>query len=43
MLIERYQLEAAAAFALLVQASSHQNRKLREIAAEVVLCPSQDV
>ena len=36
MLMERFSLDETAAFAVLVRLSSHLNRKLRDIAAEVV-------
>jgi hypothetical protein len=35
ILMERYQIDAQQAFALLVRASQHRNRKLRDLAAEL--------
>jgi hypothetical protein len=35
ILMERYQIDAQRAFALLVRASQHRNRKLRDLAAEL--------
>jgi AmiR/NasT family two-component response regulator len=35
VLMERHQIGADAAFAMLVELSQHQNRKLRDIAAEI--------
>jgi len=36
ILMERYQLDAAGAFAVLTRTASHSNRKLRDIAQEIV-------